>query len=458
MSDTTFVDFQAPLISAAWLNALNALRYKNTVSGGAGLLPFDPALAYAAGTAGYSMPWVVYRSTGGDDTAGLQAAMNTAGSLGLPLLISGYCRANNLSSSAARMTIIGLGAASVEKNANGPLLTLTGNDANVQGVLWRGNSATHASNFTGDNVVFTGNNCRFQGGSRWAHGRAVKATGDGFRLYHDLDIIQTTDTSGTGYDIEVGNASTATLYHEIEGYKSTQATGGILLVETGSAHIRGGQFGKLTISSPGALAGTNGGTYTGCRVLGAVSIGSSGATFDCVQFAAVAITFETGTSGCSMGLSNTFTPGHTIVNNGNANNLIMRQIATGSGVEIKVGPDVSDNSIFFGVGAGSQTTIRNELVFENNKALRFKDSGGTTRGALLMSAGGIMQFQASGAVPIQITTAAGQVVQVGDGAWNGTPIRWGGSVHTWIDASTRLRVKSSAPTSDTDGTVVGTQT
>lgn len=33
-----------------------------------------------------------------------------------------------------------------------------------------------------------------------------------------------------------------------------------------------------------------------------------------------------------------------------------------------------------------------------------------------------------------------------------------GSYHLWIDASGRLRIKSSAPTSDTDGTVVGTQT
>jgi hypothetical protein len=43
------------------------------------------------------------------------------------------------------------------------------------------------------------------------------------------------------------------------------------------------------------------------------------------------------------------------------------------------------------------------------------------------------------------------------GAWNSTHIILG-AYHLWIDATGRLRVKSSAPVSDTDGTVVGTQT
>lgn len=41
--------------------------------------------------------------------------------------------------------------------------------------------------------------------------------------------------------------------------------------------------------------------------------------------------------------------------------------------------------------------------------------------------------------------------------WNAAhPIM--GSYHLWIDTSGRLRIKSSQPTSDTDGTVIGTQT
>ncbi|MNM25977.1 hypothetical protein D3C81_364340 [compost metagenome] len=43
-------------------------------------------------------------------------------------------------------------------------------------------------------------------------------------------------------------------------------------------------------------------------------------------------------------------------------------------------------------------------------------------------------------------------------SYNGTePLKLGG-YYLWVDASARLRIKSGAPTSDTDGTIVGTQT
>ena len=45
---------------------------------------------------------------------------------------------------------------------------------------------------------------------------------------------------------------------------------------------------------------------------------------------------------------------------------------------------------------------------------------------------------------------------LGNGAWQ-APLRLG--VHRlWVDATGDLRIKSSIPTSDLDGTVVGTQT
>lgn len=44
-----------------------------------------------------------------------------------------------------------------------------------------------------------------------------------------------------------------------------------------------------------------------------------------------------------------------------------------------------------------------------------------------------------------------------EAAWNGNHPTLG-VYHLWIDSSGRLRIKNSAPASDTDGTVVGTQT
>jgi hypothetical protein len=45
----------------------------------------------------------------------------------------------------------------------------------------------------------------------------------------------------------------------------------------------------------------------------------------------------------------------------------------------------------------------------------------------------------------------------GNAGWNTTHLMIG-IYHIWVDSSTRLRIKNSAPSSDTDGTVIGTQT
>lgn len=44
-----------------------------------------------------------------------------------------------------------------------------------------------------------------------------------------------------------------------------------------------------------------------------------------------------------------------------------------------------------------------------------------------------------------------------DGVWNGSPFIMG-TYRLWLDGTGRLRVKNGAPSSITDGTVVGTQT
>lgn len=50
-----------------------------------------------------------------------------------------------------------------------------------------------------------------------------------------------------------------------------------------------------------------------------------------------------------------------------------------------------------------------------------------------------------------------QHLRINNGAWDGGHLILG-SYHLWIDGTGDLRIKSSAPSSDTDGTVVGTQT
>jgi hypothetical protein len=55
-----------------------------------------------------------------------------------------------------------------------------------------------------------------------------------------------------------------------------------------------------------------------------------------------------------------------------------------------------------------------------------------------------------------IINEGGGLVQIGQSAWNGGHLVMG-VYHFWVDGSGRLRIKSSAPASDTDGSVVGTQ-
>ena len=73
----------------------------------------------------------------------------------------------------------------------------------------------------------------------------------------------------------------------------------------------------------------------------------------------------------------------------------------------------------------------------------------STGGDIILSPGVGSVSNASGNVKIQDNS--------GNAGWNTSHIVLG-IYHIWVDGSSRLRIKSSAPASDTDGTVIGTQT
>jgi len=58
---------------------------------------------------------------------------------------------------------------------------------------------------------------------------------------------------------------------------------------------------------------------------------------------------------------------------------------------------------------------------------------------------------------LYLSRAFTEVTTDKEGTWDGTHLVMG-VYHLWIDATGDLRIKSSAPTTDLDGTVVGTQT
>ena len=69
----------------------------------------------------------------------------------------------------------------------------------------------------------------------------------------------------------------------------------------------------------------------------------------------------------------------------------------------------------------------------------------------------LQAIQAGSSVKPMLLNPSGGDVGVGRGAWDTGHARMG-NYHLWVDASGRLRIKSSTPASDTDGTVVRTQT
>jgi len=104
------------------------------------------------------------------------------------------------------------------------------------------------------------------------------------------------------------------------------------------------------------------------------------------------------------------------------------------------------------------------LEFLNNISLVMQDSGGVARS--------VFKFATNDTTQIGSTNFAGFNGNYGLGTWHFTspyfdgasgatgyqaPI-WFGTYALWVDSTGDLRIKSSAPSSDTDGTVVGTQT
>ena len=311
-----------------------------------------------------------------NDTAAIQAAISSGYSLVFP---AGTYLCNNLTQSTSFQRFYANGSVNLTKNANGVLLSSTGNYVEFHGIQFIG------TGYTGNNVESTGNafsllNCSSYG----TPGRAVKCTGALVRIIGTCGSYTTTDTSGTGYEIEIGVSGTATLYHELRGVYSSTATGGIKLIDTGSQSIVGGQFGKLYISAGTSPAGVNGGMISNCRILGDVTVELSSSVFTGNQFSTQTITFAAGTSQHTLDQSNIAMLA-TIVNNGNANSVITRATSAGSTLDLSFGSSSWANTIKLdNVGTWE---FSGNLVLPNAKSIQIRDSGGASISAVVLSSG-----------------------------------------------------------------------
>lgn len=348
-----------------------------------------------------------------DDTAAVQAAIDTGqavnfarGDTGHNAFFSGGIFAcNNLTQSVSGQVLFSSGSLStIVKNANGPIITCTGGNVNIMNIRFAGDASTPV--FTGDNVVATGVNfAMWNCGSRYAYGRAVKSTASHTQIIGTCDIYQTADATASGYDIEIGKSGTATLYHQLVGIYSSQHSGGVLLIDTGSHVLYGGQYGRVYIQKGTGPAGTNGGVTFGGRIgTGATVCEVSNAIFVGNLFDGD-VTFAAGTSGCSLDRSNKFQSGLVLTNNGNANNTIERDISTGSYNTIQFGGDAS-SAIMRISPTSPGTFLFSALSVKNNAGIVFRnaaDSGND--GTILFSVAGALSINNSNSgQPVTIQT------------------------------------------------------
>jgi hypothetical protein len=290
-------------------DAIGAVLYPlSTAEQSSGLTEADLDMTYGYG-------WVERHGAVGDGITDDSDAIQQATDVGEAVFFMGKeYLANTLTQSDDFQRFYGTGNTRIIKNANGALFTSTGDGVELNGIGFRGDASSPT--FTGNGIVASGDGFRLINcGSRWCPGRAVLITGNTSQILGTCDIYQTTDATGSGYDIELGVSGTATLYHAISDINSSQPTGGILMTDTGSTKVLGSQFGKLTITSGTSPAGSNGGNYIGNRILGNITVGLSSSVFSGNTIGAVTVTFGVGTSFHSFDSSNAVQLGATITDN-----------------------------------------------------------------------------------------------------------------------------------------------
>jgi hypothetical protein len=367
---TTVADYLVKLASSFIQAGTGAVartvqaRMRDTVSA----FDFIPVAEHAA---------IVARTSTYNATTAIQAAIDTGKTVEFP---AGDYQAVGLTMSTDRQRMVALGDVRIIKNGNGVILSSSANNIELNGISFRGESATPT--FTGHNISLTGNGPRLINcGSRWAFARALKSTGSNLQLYGTCDIYQTTDATASGYDIEVGVSGTASLYHEIHGYYSSQSTGGILFVDCGSQTIIGGEFGKLNISSGTSPSGVNGGKYVGARIVGNVTVGISNAVFTGNQFSNITFTIAASVTGVTVDTSNVFAVGSTVTNNGSASNIIQLDGGVSGQTAIKYGGSTSLAVVGYDPPTGDQYITNGYTRYALNRGVVFNGIANITANA-----------------------------------------------------------------------------
>lgn len=253
-----------------------------------------------------------------------------------------------------------------------------------------------------------------------------------------------------GTDLDV--FGTTVLNSDLEGIRMMNARGNVL----SGVHVERVQQSRTTLTGhqPGVYA-EGGITVTGAYIYDTATTGDRRMTHAVSVYATAS-----GTPGILGVYSSNITipvrvngaSGATAVVMGS---LVYELVTTSVGV-IRLGGSTTNGFQL----AGLPMTV--SRANSTDAAITVRDTSSTPR--VQMDAGGAIRwagFDAASDTVISRPSANLLAMSTGDsfrveGIWNGGTLRLGDN-HLWVDATGDLRIKNGAPTSDTDGVVVGTQ-
>jgi hypothetical protein len=349
------------------------------------------------GQSGYNVKAFGAKADGSNDSAAIQKAIGTGGTVRFP---AGSYYAALLTQSTSGQRIYADGQVNIYKNANGTLLTATGSYLELANIQFVG------TGFTGDNIDCSGDHPRLiMCSSYGTPGVAARLRGAHVQIIGTCGSYSTTDATATGYDIVIGTDGVATLYHQLVGVYTSQATGGIKFIDTGAVVVTGGQFGKLTTVQGGGgyVSGCNTGQYIGCRVVGNVSIGQSNGAFSACEFAGASITVGSGLTGVNFDPSCVLSSGTTLTNTNNFNNIVLRNAFDGAAPSVhKLGVGGTTSLAWLGFEPSTGTLYTPAGMWIGYSANALLNLGGTSSYGSVTAGTGGLYLGADGSSKMQL--------------------------------------------------------
>ena len=276
-----------------------------------------------------------------DDTAAVQAALNTGKAIYLP---QGNYLVGDLVGTYNQQVLRGDGGyKSILRRKSGStnILSHSGNFVVIQGVTFRGRSSEAQTNLLLTGYDWSLLSCN----SDTTTGLVLDATNPGAFYIQGGNY----DTDGTGTAARIGSptATSTSNYGRITDVVAHKSGAPFIFYACGAFSIQGGQLGGVQSLNGDSGGNAYGMTLSATRCTGDIVLdGSSNIIYGNKIGSGRNVTFNVGTSACLYyGNSDSAV---TITNNGNANNYIWRQVATGSEIDVEIGSDS-------GSAAGSST-------------------------------------------------------------------------------------------------------